>query len=190
MTSRSSKTFECITERIWDGTFERHFQRVVLINHLNGVSFWCCNEAFRLAHSEMYPCSIWFSWKQGQVLAWGQFRFVWTEPSSNSIWKSISGRFWVNSIRTWVENIDTKLDSPNLSKLSSKIVLRSGYFERVDILEKWVFWKMDFCKKWIFWKMNNFKQIFRQNGCSIAGKYLSVNCQKKKLTRKASKMLR
>ena len=147
MTSRSSKTFECITECIWDGTFERHFQRVVLINHLNGFSFCCCNDAFRLAHSGMYPCSIWFLGKQGQVWAWGQFRFVRTEPSSNSILKSISGRFRVNSIHTRVEKIDTKFYSTFF-----EIGLYCSYnwiCWKVGILKNEKF-KANFQAKWVF----------------------------------------
>ena len=95
----SSKTFECITECNSDCTFEKHFQKVIFINQ--GVTIWCSNDAFSLAKSESRHAL-------GQFWAWGQFRFVRTEPSSNSILKSISGRLRVNSIRTWIENIDTE----------------------------------------------------------------------------------
>ena len=64
----------------------------------------------------------------------GQFRFVRTEPSSNSILKSISGRLRVNSIRIGVKNIDTKLDSPNFPKFYAKNVVIS-YFSKDLILE-------------------------------------------------------
>ena len=149
----SSKTFEWITECHSDCTFEKHFQKVIFINQ--GVTIWCSNDAFSLAKSESHDAL-------GQFWAWGQFRFVRTEPSSNSILKSISGRLRVNSIRTWIDNIETELYSPSF------FFWKSGYFEKLIFL----------------------KQIFRQNGCSIVGKFPSVNYQKKKLTRKASKMHR
>ena len=124
----SSKTFECITECNSDCTFEKHFKKVIFINQ--GVTIWCSNDAFSLAKSESHHAL-------GQFWAWGQFRFVRTEPSSNSILKSISGRLRVNSIRTWIDNIETELYSPSF------------------FLEKWIFWKIvifktNFQAKWVF----------------------------------------